>query len=112
MSALADLKAGLETKAWQKSKARNERDDTDYEIYIKAAPQAIWDAITTPEWTAKYGYGGLVEYDLRPGGAFKARAMRRNESFGLPEVASTAKSSRAIRRESWCRPIASCSATQ
>ena len=32
-----------------------------YEIYIRAAPQAIWDAITTPEWTAKYGYGGLVE---------------------------------------------------
>lgn len=26
-----------------------------YEIYIKASPQAIWDAITTPEWTVKYG---------------------------------------------------------
>ena len=29
-----------------------------YEVYIKATPQAIWDAITYPEWTAKYGYRG------------------------------------------------------
>lgn len=43
-----------------------------YRVYIKAAPQAIWDAITKPEWTARYGYGGTVEYDLRPGGAYRA----------------------------------------
>jgi len=42
-----------------------------YRVYIKAAPQAVWDAITKPEWTAKYGYGGRVEYDLRPGGSFR-----------------------------------------
>ena len=58
-----------------------------YEIYIKATPQAIWDAITTPEWTAKYGYGGTSEYDLRPGGAFRARATPEMVSMGLPEVA-------------------------
>ena len=27
-------------------------------MYIKATPQAIWDAITKPEWTERYGYGG------------------------------------------------------
>ena len=43
-----------------------------YRVYIKATPQAIWDAITKPEWTARYGYGGTVEYDLRPGGAYRA----------------------------------------
>ncbi len=58
-----------------------------YEIYIKAAPQAIWDAITTPEWTAKYGYRGLAEYDLRPGGAYRGRATPQMVSMGLPEVA-------------------------
>lgn len=58
-----------------------------YEIYIRATPQAIWDAITTPEWSAKYGYGGLVEYDLRAGGAFRARATPEMVSFGMPEVA-------------------------
>ena len=42
-------------------------------MYIKATPEAIWDAITKPEWTARYGYGGAVEFDLRPGGAFRSR---------------------------------------
>ena len=44
-----------------------------YRVYIKATPEAIWDAITKPEWTARYGYTGLVDYDLRPGGAYKVR---------------------------------------
>jgi len=58
-----------------------------HEIYIRATPQAVWDAITTPEWTAKYGYGGLAEYDLRPGGAFKGRTPPHMLSMGMPEVA-------------------------
>jgi uncharacterized protein YndB with AHSA1/START domain len=41
-----------------------------YRVYIKATPQAIWNAITKPEWTEKYGFGGRVEYDLRSGGAY------------------------------------------
>ena len=44
-----------------------------YRVYIKASPQAIWDAITKPEWSERYGYGGKVEYEgLRPGGAYRA----------------------------------------
>jgi len=27
-----------------------------YRVSIKATPQAIWNAITKPEWTEKYGY--------------------------------------------------------
>jgi uncharacterized protein YndB with AHSA1/START domain len=57
-----------------------------HEIYIKASPQAIWDAITTPEWTAKYGYRGPAEYELRPGGAYKAKATPDMLKYGLPEV--------------------------
>jgi uncharacterized protein YndB with AHSA1/START domain len=44
-----------------------------YRVWIKATPQAIWDAITQPEWTRRYGYTGLVDYDLRPGGHYKVR---------------------------------------
>jgi len=44
-----------------------------YRVYIKASPEAIWDAITRPEWTARYGYTGYVDYELRPGGAYKVR---------------------------------------
>lgn len=49
-----------------------------YRVYIKTSAQAIWDAITQPEWSDRYGYTGFVDYDLRPGGAYKVRP---NEEF-------------------------------
>jgi uncharacterized protein YndB with AHSA1/START domain len=45
-----------------------------YRVYIKATPQAIWDAITDPAWNRRFGYPGTLEYDLRPGGSFRAIA--------------------------------------
>ena len=45
-----------------------------YRVYIKASAQAIWDAITKSEWTERYGYTGLVDFDLRPGGTYKVTA--------------------------------------
>jgi uncharacterized protein YndB with AHSA1/START domain len=57
-----------------------------YEVYIRATPQAIWDAITSPEWTQKYGYKGRAEYDLRPGGVYRAHATPDMLKFGLPDV--------------------------
>jgi uncharacterized protein YndB with AHSA1/START domain len=57
-----------------------------YRVYIKATPQAIWDAITKPEWTQRYGYRGIAEYDLRPGGKYLARAPEEMQSMGMPEV--------------------------
>ena len=58
-----------------------------YRVYIKATPQAIWDAITKPEWSQRYGYGGIVEYDLRPGGRYRGLASQAMRSAGAPEVA-------------------------
>ena len=57
-----------------------------YEVYIRATAQAIWDAITSPEGTQKYGYKGRAEYDLRPGGAYRAHATPDMIKFGLPDV--------------------------
>ena len=45
-----------------------------HRIYIKAGAQAIWEAITNPEWTNRYGYTGFAHYDLRPGGLYQVRA--------------------------------------
>jgi uncharacterized protein YndB with AHSA1/START domain len=58
-----------------------------YQVYIKATPQAIWDAITQPEWSRKYGYGGNVDYDLRAGGSYRAFASEAMRAQGAPEVA-------------------------
>jgi uncharacterized protein YndB with AHSA1/START domain len=57
-----------------------------HRVYIRATPDAIWDAITQPQWSAKYGYGGQVEYDLRPGGAYRAHASEEFLAAGAPEV--------------------------
>jgi uncharacterized protein YndB with AHSA1/START domain len=40
-----------------------------YRVFIKATADAIWTALTDPEWTDRYAYGGFVHYDLKPGGA-------------------------------------------
>ncbi|MEA2271057.1 MAG: hypothetical protein QOC64_3667 [Solirubrobacteraceae bacterium] len=58
-----------------------------YRVYIRATPEAIWEAITKPEWSARYGYGGRVEYDLRPGGAYRALTSDEMRAHGAPEVA-------------------------
>jgi uncharacterized protein YndB with AHSA1/START domain len=31
-----------------------------YQVFIKATPEQIWDAITRPEWTARYFYGARI----------------------------------------------------
>ena len=32
-----------------------------YQVFIKATPEQIWDAITKPEFTQKYFYGARIE---------------------------------------------------
>jgi uncharacterized protein YndB with AHSA1/START domain len=41
-----------------------------YTVFIKAGPDAIWDAITKPEFTSRYFYGSHVESSLEPGTPF------------------------------------------
>ena len=59
-----------------------------YRVWIKAPAQKIWDAITEPEWNARYGYAAPGFYDLRPGGEFRSTpndGMRKHaEEFGYP----------------------------
>lgn len=57
-----------------------------HEIYIKASAESIWDAVTTPEWTARYAYRTGVEYDLKPGGRFRHRSTQQMLDMGLPET--------------------------
>ena len=57
-----------------------------YRIFIKATPQAIWDAITTPEWTQRFGYGLRDVYELRPGGSYRGYANAGMTAMGMPEV--------------------------
>jgi uncharacterized protein YndB with AHSA1/START domain len=63
-----------------------------FKVYIRSTPKAIWQAITDPEWTVKYGYGGYVNYDLNPGGAYSVKpdeamlAAGKEMGFPIPDV--------------------------
>ena len=57
-----------------------------HEIYIKAEAAAIWDALTKPEWTSRYGYRALSNYELKPGGKFRCLANEQMKTMGLPEL--------------------------
>jgi uncharacterized protein YndB with AHSA1/START domain len=45
-----------------------------YQVFIKADPERIWDAITKPEFTQRYFYGTRADHELRAGGAYRSLA--------------------------------------
>jgi uncharacterized protein YndB with AHSA1/START domain len=70
--------------------SRNTATDTNattqvYRIFIKAPAQAVWDAITQPGWAERYGYRCPAEYELRPGGAYRAFASEGMKAHGAPD---------------------------
>jgi uncharacterized protein YndB with AHSA1/START domain len=56
-----------------------------FQVWIKATPEAIWDAITKTEFTERYGYRAISSYDLRPGGAYLAKASPEMQAMGMTE---------------------------
>jgi uncharacterized protein YndB with AHSA1/START domain/DNA-binding transcriptional ArsR family regulator len=57
-----------------------------YQVYIKAPPERIWEAITESEWAQRFGYKSPVEYDLRPGGAFRVLPTAEMAAHGAPST--------------------------
>jgi uncharacterized protein YndB with AHSA1/START domain len=76
----------IATAETTKTPAESTKTIQEYRVYIKATPQVIWDALTKAEWTEKYGYAPLVEYELRAGGKFRARANEGMKAAGMPDV--------------------------
>lgn len=60
--ALADLKGELERRNTMAAKPRQV-----YEVFIRATPEQIWDAITRPEFTARYFFGSRVQTNGKTG---------------------------------------------
>jgi uncharacterized protein YndB with AHSA1/START domain len=59
-----------------------------HRVYIMAEPERIWQAITDPEWSGRYGYGAPGDFELRAGGAFRSLATeemkRASAEMGFP----------------------------
>ena len=50
-----------------------------YSVFIRATSEQIWDAITKPEFTAKYFYGSLVDSTFEPGAPFLSYSPDRSQ---------------------------------
>ncbi len=57
-----------------------------FRVYIKATPEAIWEAITSPDWNDRFGYKSKSEYETHAGGAYKTYATAEMRGFGMPEI--------------------------
>ena len=51
----------------------NFRPTTVYTIYIAATSEAVWQALTSADFSRKYFFGNAVEVDPRVGGAYVVR---------------------------------------
>ena len=72
VATLSDLRHELEDRTMEKV----------FEIYIKTAPQRLWDAITDPAQRAKYSFGVRVQYDWSPGSGYQGIS----DGMGTPIV--------------------------
>ena len=58
-----------------------------YTVYIQAPASEVWDAITTSEYTNRWGYGGDTEYDFTPGGEYRNLTTDAMKAMGMGDVA-------------------------
>ena len=74
-SALSELKSSLERPM-----------EKVLEIYIKAGPERIWEAITDPDIRAKYTFGASVTSEWTPGSRLAMGARNGTVALGEGEV--------------------------
>src|SRR5581483_7473257 len=57
-----------------------------YSVFIRATPEAVWEAITKPEFTAKYFYGSVFDTTWEPGSALEGWAADRSQQYVDGEI--------------------------
>jgi uncharacterized protein YndB with AHSA1/START domain len=57
-----------------------------YQLFIKATPEAIWEAITDPEFTVRYYHGCAVVSTFEPGAEYRGWSTDRSELWVEGEV--------------------------
>ena len=57
-----------------------------YQVYIKATPEAIWEAITEPEFTMKYFHGCYIDSSFEPGSSYNGYSGDRTQHWVDGEV--------------------------
>ena len=89
--ALADLKGELERRNRMAAVPRQV-----YEVFIRATPEQIWDAITKPEFTARYFFGSRVQTNGKTGSPIRHYAPDGTTLWGDDNVLESAPPRRLV----------------
>jgi len=57
-----------------------------YQVFVKATPEQVWDAITKPEFTSRYFYGSHVDSTFEPGAPFRSYSPDKEQLWVDGEV--------------------------
>ncbi|ROR73812.1 SRPBCC domain-containing protein [Bogoriella caseilytica] len=56
-------------------------------IYIDAPAEKVWEALTSSEYSNKYGYGGDLEIEPRAGGTWRHHTTAEMKQMGMGDIA-------------------------
>jgi uncharacterized protein YndB with AHSA1/START domain len=90
-AALADLKEELE-----RSEEMAEGPKHVYQVFIKARPEQIWDAITKPEFTARYFFGSRVQTTGEANSPIRHFAAHSDELWGDDRILAADRPHRLV----------------
>ena len=88
---LADLKDELE-----RGETMTAAPSQVYQVFIKASPEQIWDAITKPEFTARYFYGSRVQTTGEAGTPIRHLAPDSEELWGDDQILESDRPKRLV----------------
>ena len=57
-----------------------------YSVFVRATQEQVWDAITKPEFTARYFYGSVIDSTFEPGAPYLGWAEDRSQQYVEGEV--------------------------
>jgi uncharacterized protein YndB with AHSA1/START domain len=57
-----------------------------YQLFIRATPEQIWEAITTPEFTTKYFHGSYIDSTFEVGAPYNGYSTDRSQHWVDGEV--------------------------
>jgi uncharacterized protein YndB with AHSA1/START domain len=57
-----------------------------YSIFVRATPERVWEAITKPEFTARYFYGSVIDSRFEAGSPYIGWSSDRTRQFVDGEV--------------------------
>jgi uncharacterized protein YndB with AHSA1/START domain len=70
-----------------------------YSVFIRATPDQVWDAITKPEFTARYFYGSVIDSTFEPGSPYLGWSSDRTQQYVDGEVLESDRP--RLLRHSW-----------